>query len=244
MASGARAGVPESSVGSRSVPAPAALVLDFNGTISDDEPLLEELYRALFAGIGLDLSGPRYHAELAGLSDPAIIARGIALAGRADEPVLAPRLDAELTARYLERVRERSPVTPDAAAFVRAAAARVPVAIASGAARAIISAALARTGLEPLFTAIVSSEDVTRGKPDPEGYLRALALLDAARDPTAPYDRGSVWAIEDATVGVLAARAAGMRVVALRTAAYDAALAPADLTADRLDEALVDRLFT
>jgi beta-phosphoglucomutase len=226
------------------VPAPAAFVLDFNGTISDDEPLLEELYRELFAGIGLTLSSARYHAEFAGLSDPAIIAGGIALAGLADEPDLASRLEDELIARYLDRVREYSPVSDGAAAFVHAAAARVPVAIASGAARAVIAAALAGSGLEPLFTAIVSSEDVTHGKPDPEGYLRALALLDRARDPRPPYDPGSIWAVEDATVGVLAARAAGMRVVALRTPAYDAELAPADLIADRLDAALVERLFT
>ncbi len=85
---------------------------------------------------------------------------------------------------------------------------------------------------------------MTRGKPHPEPYLRALALLDEARDPEPGYEPGSVWAIEDATVGVLAARAAGMRVVALRTPAYDAELAPADLVADRLDDALARRLFT
>ncbi|MEO9177070.1 MAG: HAD family phosphatase [Gaiellales bacterium] len=226
------------------MPAPAAFVLDFNGTISDDEPLLEELYCELFAGVGLELSAERYHAEFAGLSDPAIIAGGLALAGRAREPGLAAQIDADLTARYLERVRDRSPVTPGAIGFVRAAAARVPVAIASGAARQIITASLARTGLEPLFTAIVSSEDVAHGKPDPEGYLRALGLLDDAREPEPPYDPASVWVVEDATVGVLAARAAGMRVVALRTAAYDAGLAPADLVIDRLDATLVERLFS
>jgi beta-phosphoglucomutase-like phosphatase (HAD superfamily) len=43
---------------------------------------------------------------------------------------------------------------------------------------------------------------------------------------------------------VLAARAAGMRVVALRTAAYDASLAPAELVADRLDESLAAHLFS
>jgi beta-phosphoglucomutase len=225
------------------VPAPAALVLDFNGTISDDEPLLEEIYRELFAGIGLELSGERYHAEFAGLSDPAIIAGGIALAGRSGEPSLAARLEDAHRALYLERVRESSPITPAAAAFVRVAAARVPVAIASGAARETIEAALAGTGLQPLFTAIVSSEDVTHGKPHPEGYLRALALLDAARAPGAPYAPASVWAVEDATVGVAAARAAGMRVVALRTSAYDPERAPADLVADRLDEELAERLL-
>lgn len=226
------------------MPSPAALVLDFNGTISDDEPLLEEIYRDLFAEIGVELSSERYHAEFAGLSDPAIIAGGIALAGRTHDAGLAAQLEAEHTAAYLERVRERSPIAADAAAFVQAAAARVPVAIASGAARQTIEAALAGTALEPLFTAIVASDEVTYGKPHPEGYLRALALLDRARAPEPPYEAHSVWAVEDATAGVLAARAAGLRVVALRTPAYDARSAPADLVADRLDRALLDRLFS
>ncbi len=88
------------------MPAPAAFVLDFNGTISDDEQLLEEIYQELFAGIGLELSGARYRAEFAGLSDPAIIAGGIALAGRAGEPGLAEALEQALVARYLERVAD------------------------------------------------------------------------------------------------------------------------------------------
>jgi beta-phosphoglucomutase len=226
------------------VPAPTALVLDFNGTVSDDEQLLEEIYRELFSEIGLELSGARYRADFAGLSDPSIIAGGIALAGRTGEPGLARLLEAAHTARYLERVRAASPITPGAQAFVRAAAARVPVAIASGAARETIEAALSGTGLRPLFTAVVASEDVARGKPDPAGYLCALSLLDAARAPGPPHVPDSVWVVEDATVGVLAARAAGMRVVALRTPAYDAGLAPADMVADRLDEAHDERLFS
>ena len=219
-------------------------MLDFNGTISDDEPLLEELYRALFAEIGLELSSARYQHEFAGLSDPAIVARGIALVDRTDEAGLAEALIASYTARYLERVRARPTIGADTAAFLRLAAARVPLAIASGAPRATVEAALGGDGMCSLFTAIVTSEDVTRGKPDPEPYLRALALLDAARAPDPPYDPATVWAIEDATVGVLAARAAGMRVVALRTPAYDAELAPADLVEDRLDAALAERLFS
>jgi HAD superfamily hydrolase (TIGR01509 family) len=212
-------------------------VLDFNGTVSDDEPLLEELYLELFAGIGLVLGPAQYYAELAGLSDPAIIARGIALAGLGEDRALAARLETELTRRYLARMAERSPVLPGAIAFVRAASARVPVAIASGASRPMIDAALAASGIAPLFRAIVSSDDVREGKPHPEGYLRALGLLGGALEP------GSVWAVEDATAGVQAAQAAGLRVVALRTPAYDPALAPADLEADRLDAALFDQLF-
>jgi beta-phosphoglucomutase len=223
---------------------PAALVLDFNGTVSDDEPLLEEIYRTLFAEIGVELSPERYRAELTGLSDPAIIAAGIALAGRSHDAELQAHLEDEHTAMYLARVRERSPVGDDAAAFVRAAAARVPVAIASGALRVTIEGALAATGLEPLLTAVVASEEVTYGKPHPEAYLRVLRLLDVARAPPPSYAPETVWAVEDATAGVLAARAAGLSVVALRTAAYDAELAPADLVGDRLDAGLFERLFS
>jgi beta-phosphoglucomutase len=220
------------------VPAPAAFVLDFNGTISDDEQLLAEIYGELFAGIGLDVSGERYQAEFAGLSDPAIVARGIALAGRAGEPGLADRLVAGYTARYLERVRAQSPISSEAAAFVRTAAARVPIAIASGAPRETVDVVLDGAGLRSLFAVIVTSEDVTHGKPDPEPYLLALARLGGGLRPD------EVWVVEDATVGVMAARAAGMCIVALRTAAYDADLAPADLVVDRLDAELVERLFS
>ena len=223
---------------------PAALVLDFNGTISDDEQLLAELYCAIFAEIGLELSGERYQREFAGLSDPAIVARGIDLAGRTDDAGLPARLIASYTARYLAHIRACSTIGPEVATFLRDAAARVPIAIASGAPRATVEAALEADGLRSLFTAVVASEDVTNGKPHPDPYLRALALLDEAREPEPGYEPGSVWAIEDATVGVLAARAAGMRVVALRTPAYDEELAPADLIADRLDGSLARRLFT
>jgi beta-phosphoglucomutase len=224
------------------VSTPAAFVLDFNGTISDDEPLLAEIYGELFAGIGLHVSPARYEEEFAGLSDPAIVARGLLLAGRSGEQGLAEEIVAAYTARYLERVRAAPPIDADATAFLRAAAARVPISIASGAPRVTVEAVLDAAGLRELFTLIVASEDVTHGKPDPEPYLTALARLDAA-SANGPFDPSAVWAVEDATVGVRSARAAGLRVVALRTAAYDAAAAPADLVVDRLDAALVDRLF-
>jgi beta-phosphoglucomutase len=225
------------------VSGPAAFILDFNGTISDDEPLLAEIYGELFAEIGLELSPARYQDEFAGLSDPAIVARGIALAGRTDEAGLAERLVAGYTSRYLERVRAEPPIGPDAEAFLRAAAARVPLAIASGAPRVTVEAVLAAAGLRDLFTAIVTSEDVTRGKPDPEPYLVALRELEELADG-GPLDAATVWVVEDASVGVLSARAAGMPVVALRTEAYDPDVAPADLVVERLDAALVEHLFS
>ena len=227
------------------MPAPAAFVLDFNGTISDDEPLLEEIYRALFAG---------HRARPVARALPRRVRRALGSRDhrrRASRSRAAParpgwpaRLEAEHTARYLEGVRATSPVTAGAEAFVRAAAARVPVAIASGAARETIDAALAPTGL----AAALHRDRVERGRDArqarPGGLParpRAARRRARAGSPVRPGDRlgGRGRQLRRAR----SARAAGLRVVALRTPAYDPELAPADLVADRLDETLVERLF-
>src|SRR5205823_2831218 len=76
-------------------------------------------------------------------------------------------------------------------------------------------------GLAPLLRGIVSSDDVVEGKPHPEGYLRALELLDGV----APAD---VLVLEDTEAGIASARAAGMRVVAKSGTLAPQRLAAAD----------------
>jgi len=74
------------------------------------------------------------------------------------------------------------------------------------------------TGLGDYFTDIAASEDVTRGKPDPEVFLKAAGKLGA--------DPSSCVVIEDAQVGIRAARAAGAKAVAVATTHPAEALAP------------------
>src|SRR4029078_5383663 len=88
-----------------------------------------------------------------------------------------------------------------AAEAVREIAARVPVAIASGASRPEIEAVLKATGLRPLFEVIVTAEDIRNSKPHPEGYLIALEQLGV---PGA-----DALAFEDSDLGVSAALSAG-----------------------------------
>ena len=52
---------------------PSAIVFDFNGTLSDDEPLMCEIFQTLFAEHGKPLTKREYYDELAGLSDPEIV---------------------------------------------------------------------------------------------------------------------------------------------------------------------------
>jgi len=186
---------------------PTAVVFDFNGTISHDEPLLAVLFREMFAEIGIDVTESLYFEEFAGYSDPEIVDRVLARFGRGGEPETAKRLVARRIELYLAAVAERSPVQPGAAAAVREIAARVPVAIASGASRPEIEAVLKATGLRRLFEVIVTAEDIGNSKPHPEGYLIALEQLG--------MPGADALAFEDSDLGVTAAISAGMRCVAI-----------------------------
>jgi beta-phosphoglucomutase len=218
------------------------VIFDFNGTISDDEPILEEIYLRMFAEEGQAIDREDYYRHFAGFSDREIIERALASSGR---PVDADHVQALLRRKidlYTTKAAEQSPIALDAAAFVRAVALRVPVAIASGAPREEIELVLANADLREVFSAVVCLEDVGRGKPDPEAYLLALDQLRLAVGDReiAP---GQALVFEDADPGVQAAKAAGMGCVALRNSAYTGVPVTADLVIDRLHTDLIADLF-
>lgn len=211
---------------------PRAVVFDFNGTLSDDEPILYEIFRELFAEHGLPLSREQYFDELAGLSDPEIVRAWLGPDHPAVDDVIQER-----TRRYREIVADGSSVPAEIREAVRYTAERVPVALVSGAARVEIEPVLDAAGLAPAFTVVVSADDVRRGKPDPAGYSRALELLDG--------DLGAeeVLVFEDTEAGVDAAKRAGMRVVAVLGTLDRERLRRADEIVDRIDVDLMRRLL-
>ena len=167
-----------------------ALMFDFNGTLSDDEPLLFAILADLFAEQGRPLTEDVYFERLAGLSDPEIVRTWLGEDHPAVDTVLAERI-----ARYRARVSDGSTISPAAREAVRHAAARVPVAVVSGAHREEIVPALEAAGLAEELRFVVAIEDVERGKPDPAGYLLALELLGGEIAP------GDVTVFEDTEAG-------------------------------------------
>ena len=151
-----------------------AIAFDFNGTLSDDEPVLCEIFVELFAEHGKPLSAQEYFDHLAGHSDPEIVHRWLG-SGHADEQAVIE----ERIRRYRARVSDGHTIHEPVREAVRYAAERVPVAIVSGAMRAEIEPVVESAGLAPLLRGIVGADDVVHGKPDPEGYLKALPLLGA-----------------------------------------------------------------
>ena len=210
----------------------SAIVFDFNGTLSDDEPVLCEIFVHLFAEHGKPLSAQQYFDELAGLSDPEIVRMWLGRDHPDVDAVIAERVQ-----RYRAAVADGSSVHEHVREAVRYAADRVPVALVSGAARAEIEPVLDAAGLAPLFSAIVSSDDVVQGKPDPEGYLRALEVLDGG------IRADEVVVLEDTEAGIASAKGAGMRVIAKKGTLDPNRLAAADELVERIDVDLMQRVL-
>ncbi len=112
----------------------------------------------------------------------------------------------------------------------------VPCVIASSTHRENITTALEILGLEEFFRDAVTSEDVSRGKPHPEVFLTAAKRLGVAPEDCVVF--------EDALVGIAAAKAAGMRVVAVTTTEPAEKLAHADWVVDQLDQLTVSQLWS
>jgi HAD superfamily hydrolase (TIGR01509 family) len=209
-----------------------AVIFDFNGTLSHDEPILCEIYCDLFAEYGRPLSAQEYFDELAGLSDPEIVRTWLGRDHPSVDEVIRRRI-----ARYRERVADGSSIPEPVREAVRYAAARVQVAIVSGAARAEIEPVLRAADLAPSVGLIVPAEDVAEGKPHPAGYLRALALLDGG------VDASDALVFEDTEAGIASAKAAGIRCIAVLGTLAPERLAAADEIVPAIDVELMQRLL-
>jgi beta-phosphoglucomutase-like phosphatase (HAD superfamily) len=207
-----------------------ALAFDFNGTLSDDEPLLLSIYQELFARHGRPLSREEYLGELAGNTEEMIIGTWLGV----DGPLLA-MLVQERIATYAERAASGSTVTRPVREAVRYGAARVPIAIVSGAFRAEIEPIVAAAGIASELSVIVTADDVTQGKPHPEGYLRAVQCLGV--------DPARTIAFEDTEAGLTSAGDAGLHCIAVRGTLPDERLGRADELVDAIDVALLKRLL-
>jgi beta-phosphoglucomutase len=204
-----------------------ALLLDFNGTLSDDEPILCRIFMELFADAGKPLMEDEYFDRLAGFSDREIVRMWL---GRDDSALVERKI-----ARYRE-LADGSTVDREAREAVLEAAEAVAVAVVSGSARVEIEPVLEAAGLIDAITLIVSSEEVARSKPDPEGYLIALHLLG--------IDARDAVAVEDSEAGIAAAKAAGLYTAAVTTTLPAERLSKADEVAQRFDRDLIARLLS
>lgn len=194
-----------------------AVIFDFNGTLSNDEQVLQQVFSEIFmAYLGWRMPAAEYYARFAGLSDREIVQLAVKERAGSLETngPLVDRLLALRRERYLQLVEEASPILPGTEALVAALAdAGHGLAIVTGAQRADVEFVLAQSSIGDHFDVVVTEEDVAHGTPHPEGFLAAAARLGVEPHETV--------VLEDSPAGVRAALAAGMRCIAV-TGTYGA----------------------
>jgi HAD superfamily hydrolase (TIGR01509 family) len=222
-----------------------ALVFDFNGVLVDDEPIHLRMFQRALEPEGIELRAEAYYERFLGFDDRGCFAAVLAEAGEEPEPSRIMRLVARKSAFYQDAIHhERYPFFPGAVELVRdAARGGMTLALVSGALRDEVEQALRQEGLRLLFKAVVTAEDVAEGKPDPEGYRRALADLNAVPPlPERLIHPHEVLAIEDSPAGLRAARAAGFTTLGVAQTYAADRLTDADITVPGLSGLTADEL--
>jgi HAD superfamily hydrolase (TIGR01509 family) len=176
-----------------------AVLWDLDGTLIDSEQYHWLAWRDTMADEGVPLTHPQF-LKTFGLRNDAIIPQWIP--GATSEQIDRIANAKEQLYRGLVRQGGLAPLPGASEWTERLARDGWRQAIASSAPRENIDAVLAVIGLGSVFQAVVSAEDVTRGKPDPQVFLTAASRLGS------PPARSIV--VEDAAAGVEAARRAGM----------------------------------
>ncbi len=210
-----------------------ALIFDCDGVIANTEPLHFQALKQTLADEQIPLSEAEYYRDFLSFDDKGCFIK--AFANRSQE--IADQKLSELILRkanYFEpALREYLQIFPGVTDFIRQAAKQYPLAIASGARRQEIEAILQAAAIGDFFRIIVSTEDVRRGKPHPESFLKACDLLrQTANEPLEPRQ---CLVIEDSIHGVAAAHAAGMLCVAVTNSYRKELLSQADLVVESLE---------
>jgi beta-phosphoglucomutase family hydrolase len=211
---------------------PWGAIFDWDGVIIDSAALHEQSWHRLARELGTTIA-PDSFIRGFGMKSARIIEE---IHGWSHDTAEIARLTNRKEALYREIVAQSDIASlPGVVEWLhRLAEAGVPCAVASSTQRLNIEAVLSRIGLQDAFRAIVSAEDVVHGKPNPEVFLRAAKKLDLSPARCVVF--------EDAHVGIEAAHAAGMMVVAVATTHPATELSAADLVVRRLDELSIEQV--
>lgn len=213
--------------------------MDFNGVIIDDEPIQHAAYKEIFGADGIDVTDEMYYSRL-GMDDKTFVASILDEAGKLSGIDYVLELTSDKTARWREIVSEAMPIFEGVENFVRKMSKELSLGIVSMAKREEIDFVLEKVGIADCFSVVVSADEVTKCKPDPECYRQGFRLLDLARIAQGhlPMVHADCLVIEDSPPGVMAGRAADLPVLAVTNtvSAEQLRAAGAGAIAKRLDD--------
>jgi len=199
-----------------------AVIFDLDGTLIDNNAYHLKTWKKYLENIGRNISEEEYNANINGRTNKDVI-EYIFDKKMSDEEVLKYSLEKEALYReiYLPFIK---PVAGLIELLETLEEKKIPMAIATSGIQPNIDFMFDNIPIKKYFKTVVNSSHITKGKPDPEIYLKAASILQ-----TAPED---CLVFEDAVVGINAAKAAGMKVIALSTTHPREELIDADMVVD------------
>jgi len=205
-----------------------AILMDFNGVIINDEPLQMKAYQDVLGKEGVEVTEESYLGSL-GMDENAFVRNAYSRVGKNCTDERMQELIGAKQAAWRAMIDDELPLFDGIQDFVHKASHDFSLGIVSMAPRAEIELVLGRAGLRDDFSVIVSAEDVSNCKPDPECFSIGFTRLDAVRTAAGhlPMTHGECVAIEDSPPGVVAARAADLQALGVTNT----------VSADRLREA-------
>jgi beta-phosphoglucomutase len=220
-----------------------AILMDFNGVIIDDEPIQFKAYQEILKGEDIDLTEEIYYAAM-GMDDKTFVENVYNLAGKKPEANKVLEIVQAKTQKWHDVIASEIPIFDGVKNFIRKMEKDFALGIVSMAKREEIEFVLEQTGLRDSIKTIISAEDVTNCKPDPEVFIKGFREIDAARTAMGrnPIVHGECVVIEDSAAGVTGAKKAGMKTLGITNSVSEAVLreAGADAVSKKLDDWMPD----
>lgn len=194
------------------------IFFDFNGVIVDDEFLHCSLFQKTLAEKSIALSKEDYYQKYLGYDDHDAFGHVLKDHGKKADESFIDQLIREKANSYQKEAQKQDLFIAGAIDFIRQVSEKYYLGIVSGALKEEIEAWLERGKIKKFFQVLVAAQDVTHGKPDPEGYLKALDAMNrdyvSSSEIVLPQE---CLVIEDSIWGIEAAHEAGMKCLALAT---------------------------
>jgi beta-phosphoglucomutase len=211
-----------------------AVIFDFDGVIVDTEPLHYQAFQRILEPLGLGFSWGEYEKTYMGFDDRDAFLEAFKTHGRQISHAELSTLIESKADIFQEVIRDGVKAYPGVLELIKSLHdSNVPLAICSGALRSDIDPILATLDLASCFELIVTADDVSKSKPDPECYLVAYNKL-CARWPQSQIFANETVAIEDTPAGIAAASQAGLKVIAVTNSYPKEQLGGATLITDTL----------
>ena len=220
----------------------SGVIFDFDGVLSDSEPLHLRAFQNALKTEGITLATTDYYERYLGFDDVGVF-RNLTtdLGFEMSDEMLAKLI--QLKNKHFDGLLNKGGrLFPGAAECILKTAAKFPIAIASGAQSHEIETLLGAANLRQHFRAVVASGDTPRSKPSPDPYLKAVDLLRAFANKSGHDPDGCFIAVEDSKWGIESAIGAGLRCIGIAQTYPPSELTGANLIVQTIADVTLETL--